>query len=792
MTMERSPIAALSTPRRVFPAGRFALAGLLSIGAGLVAQEQPSVPVQVQARALLAEARTAAKEGRIVEAQGLIDRAARIAPGDPEVIKAAETLEGRAADPGPVKDEALKLWAAREIESARARAETAIRAGRYEDAAETLVVVERALIRHRLDADPGLAERLVALRAEITGLRQRQRQVDDAVSGKDRSAALAAARQRVADQEDGRDRRFRERMARIRELRLRGHLEPALADARRLVADEPDRDEARSLYATLLDEAHESRGLTTEERRTEISRELAERTRASLLPGRDDILPTYPKDWAKRHQGGHGILQQEEEPVWRTDLRGRLAARVNLTVEAMPLTDVVRLIAQQAGVNIVVDPQVATTDHPVTLAVPGMRADNALSWVCRQAGTTWGLDREAVVVGPIAKVPPQLAVFDVAALVHVPQDRPGPKWFVVTQEDANITAAEAPKAPTVEDLVDLIHKAVSPETWEDGISGITARGSVLYVTAPPEVHRLIRELIRSQEASQSLMVRVDARWIDVNDGYFEQVGVTWTTTRSQVNLPNVTSGAKREWTQGDAQATVTAPLPATRTTYGSQYQPSFNLSIAHVGPIQLSAVVQAGEHAGQVRTLLAPSLTTLNAVRSHFYIGHQTAYLGGYEMGSGGGGAGIGAMSPRTKVVTTGVGLDVKPIVSSDRKYVTLDLLPVVRDLRLFSESITSVGGITANQVGGITTASSFPIELPNIHIRAAATTVTIPDRGSLLVGGFGKTVDERLSTGVPYLSDIPYLGRLFGTRARGSERSQLYLLTTATILSYDELETSL
>ena len=81
---------------------------------------------------------------------------------------------------------------------------------------------------------------------------------------------------------------------------------------------------------------------------------------------------------------------------------------------------------------------------------------------------------------------------------------------------------------------------------------------------------------------------------------------------------------------------------------------------------------------------------------------------------------------------------------------------------------------------------------MPNTAVRSAATTVTIPDRGSLLVGGFGKVIDERLSAGVPYLSDIPYLGRLFGTRARGSERSDLYLLTTVTIISYDELETAL
>jgi type II secretory pathway component GspD/PulD (secretin) len=44
----------------------------------------------------------------------------------------------------------------------------------------------------------------------------------------------------------------------------------------------------------------------------------------------------------------------------------------------------------------------------------------------------------------------------------------------------------------------------------------------------------------------------------------------------------------------------------------------------------------------------------------------------------------------------------------------------------------------------------------------------------------------------VPYLGSLPFLGRLFGKRGRYSDHRQLYLLTTATIISYDELEAKL
>ena len=41
-------------------------------------------------------------------------------------------------------------------------------------------------------------------------------------------------------------------------------------------------------------------------------------------------------------------------------------------------------------------------------------------------------------------------------------------------------------------------------------------------------------------------------------------------------------------------------------------------------------------------------------------------------------------------------------------------------------------------------------------------------------------------------LGSIPFLGRLFGARGRYSDKSKLYLLTTATIINYPELEARL
>ncbi len=76
--------------------------------------------------------------------------------------------------------------------------------------------------------------------------------------------------------------------------------------------------------------------------------------------------------------------------------------------------------------------------------------------------------------------------------------------------------------------------------------------------------------------------------------------------------------------------------------------------------------------------------------------------------------------------------------------------------------------------------------------MRSVGTTVMVPDKGTLLVGGFGRHIDESGSSKLPFLGHIPYLGRLFGRRGRYSDRSQLYLLVTVNIITYDEAEAKL
>ena len=201
-------------------------------------------------------------------------------------------------------------------------------------------------------------------------------------------------------------------------------------------------------------------------------------------------------------------------------------------------------------------------------------------------------------------------------------------------------------------------------------------------------------------------------------------------------------------------------------------------------------MLTAAETTTRARVVQAPSVTTINGVRANVFVGNETSYISDYEISSSN-------LDPKISNLTTGVSLDVKPFVSADRRYVTLDFRPAVTSATFFVETINAPRPGILNNGDGRNPLQpipvvAYPLELPNLTVREAGTTLTVPDRGSALIGGFSKALTQSTGTRVPFLGDVPYLGRLFGRRGTYSEHDRLYLLATLTIISYDEQEAKL
>ncbi len=98
-------------------------------------------------------------------------------------------------------------------------------------------------------------------------------------------------------------------------------------------------------------------------------------------------------------------------------------------------------------------------------------------------------------------------------------------------------------------------------------------------------------------------------------------------------------------------------------------------------------------------------------------------------------------------------------------------------------------GGGTGGGVGGAGVPFEGTIQVPIVSAAQINTTVTIPDQGTVLLGG-QRVIDEiEVETGVPVLSKIPILSRFFSNRIDSKEEKTLLVLLKPTILIQSEEE---
>ena len=80
-------------------------------------------------------------------------------------------------------------------------------------------------------------------------------------------------------------------------------------------------------------------------------------------------------------------------------------------------------------------------------------------------------------------------------------------------------------------------------------------------------------------------------------------------------------------------------------------------------------------------------------------------------------------------------------------------------------------------------------IQLPTLATTQISTVVSVPDGGTVLLGGIKTLSEGRTERGVPFLSNIPYVNRLFKNVGIGREADNLMLMVTPRIIIQSEEE---
>jgi tetratricopeptide (TPR) repeat protein len=821
---------------------------VLSLPQALAEESTPFVPAPVTSAALVIKAQAARNAGDLVTARELLLSALQSDPTNASARSALASVDSQTnghpvpydGDPIPTNDVQLNG----DIRQQAALAEANIQIGR----AEFLAASKRFE-----DAIVLLAQAHVALSpyTEQVSVREKCQRIDGLLAtyreqnliGKDAAASDARIAARLTAEERRRVTArsatglLNERMARVQDLESKNFIESALSACRKLVDDYPGNKTVEALYARLIKLSHVQRKLSIADQREELLQEIQERIERSLIPSGFDGRPSFPLDWEERHLGGGVLNAPIALEAWEEALNDKLATRLSFNLVEQNAVEALNAFAKQTAVNIIIDPTVfAAGDVPLTIKASGMTLRNTLSWICTLAGTQWSIERGAIYVGGKQESTPVLAVYDVTELLFVPTDQVGKLLWssdsITNGYDraagggggggggaANLFAPpeNASPARTPEDLVDTIKKSVSPTIWENAANAITIHRSTMLVTAPTSTHLLIQQFIRAQTHQSRLLVRVTARWVTIKDGFMEEIGVDWrsdvlsnpalvnptplqpTPVSPHLGVDPALNGYHRMTNQFDHSGSLVNSLPETSSlsSVPALASSGLNLQAMIINATQASAIVNAVERNLKGHVLEAPEVVTMNGVEGNTFMGRQFAYIGDYEAAAGSAALG-GTLKPKVGMLGVGAVLDIKPYISSDGTRVRMEFRPAIVTLEsLAIENIISAQVVTTgfdpNGVGiGELVLNNNPLELPNILVRSISTNIDVPDGATVLVGGFGRYIEQATSTGIPFLNHIPFIGRLFGKRGRYSDRYKLYMLADLQIINYAELEAKL
>lgn len=384
----------------------------------------------------------------------------------------------------------------------------------------------------------------------------------------------------------------------------------------------------------------------------------------------------------------------------------------------------------------------------------------------------------------------------------------------------------------IDQIIQLIQENVDSEGWKDmgGTTGSIQRldGSLIIVNTAKN-HQAINGLLRQLREVRAMQINVESRILLVNQEFFEQIGfdidVYLNANNNQVRTaraiaptsqasdffsnakpnriitsPNVVGSGTT--TQGVVNPRSWSPIGVTQnsstlassllsgqiessTVAGTALSAAPALGIAgqFLDDVQVDFLIQATQADRRSVRLNAPRLTFTNGQQSNIYVVTQTAIVSDLQSVVSDSAA---SFDPTIGVVSEGVILAVEGTVSADRRYVTMNVQVSINKIDGFQER--AVSAVVGGQLVSSASTESF-IQLPTSTVTSVSSTVTVPDQGTIMMGGQRIKNEYEVEAGVPVLSKIPFINRLFSNRIKAKDEQTLLILMKPTILIQNEQE---
>ena len=431
-----------------------------------------------------------------------------------------------------------------------------------------------------------------------------------------------------------------------------------------------------------------------------------------------------------------------------------------IVMDDVPLTDAIRNLARQAGINYVLDPKIGfgqigtdgkTTAQPnVSLRWENISAEQALTALLNNYTLQ-------LVEDPKSKIA-RVTTKDPAALPPLATRIIQLKYASPSNVVASVTAI----------LTDKRSK-VMPDI----------RTSQLVVVATDQELVEVEQLIERLD-TMTKQVLIEMRLVETTINPKTKKGVDWTGTlaNQKVTFGNGFMTGQSTTTMPGTPTTTTLPGGRTvTTTPGSSTASTLNSllggggfsyntlsgitpGIGFLNADGVRATLSFLNNYSESKVLSSPRTVTLDNEEAHIEVGQMFPIVNttaGTANTTGGSSVSYSNLT---------VSLRVTPRISAN-DYVNLKVTPIV----------TRLGPLIPSVVGGVDNAVN------SFYTRQIETHVMIPSGNTLVMGGLIQDEIDKANTKVPFFGDIPILGYLFRVDSKERSKGNLIVFITPTII---------
>ncbi len=409
-----------------------------------------------------------------------------------------------------------------------------------------------------------------------------------------------------------------------------------------------------------------------------------------------------------------------------------IGRRISLDFQQADISNVLRLIAEVSGFNMVVGEGVKSK---VTMKLVSVPWDQALDMILKMNGLGKIRQGNILWIDSLANIAKQQNEEAMVKDAKVKAEELVDRVFYIR----NLQAQE---------LMTSLRQYLSPR----GLMQMSLGSNALIVRDTESKIGVMKQLVDGLDLEVP-QVQIEARIVQADTTYSRSLGVQWGIQ----NLNDIVGGGVANFRTGNTGAfgaqtsNFLVNLPA--TVGGLVSTPGVGFTIGKADGALLDMRLSAGELLGLSKVIAAPKVTTLDKREAKISQGEsipfQTTSLQGTQ----------------TTFVDANLELNVTPqITSRDPKEVGKQIMMKVRATR-------NAVGARSNPAG------------PSIDRREANTQVLIRDGETMVIGGVFIDTQSNSVSGIPYLSRVPVLGWLFKQKTEAVAKQELLIFLTPSIV---------